>query len=198
MAAETLTVDLSVKVPLPQLWEAFKDLHHLMPRLLPGFIESSRIVDGPVGGGVGSVRDCKFTCEVPGISWTKELIDKVDDEKHIVSYKVVEGEVLAKCSSFRVTWRFDPPPLPSSSTDVNWTAEIVPLPTAETANNGRGDKDNDRAARETAEEDARRRNDLYRDSAQLLMKQLEAHLMVTKEYSQPSPKERMRDDLLLN
>ncbi|CAM6097807.1 unnamed protein product [Calypogeia fissa] len=134
--------------------------------------------------------------EVPGISWTKELIDRVDDEKHIVSYKVVEGEVLAKCSSFRVTWRFDPSPLPSSSTEVNWTAEIVPLPTAtaETANNGRGDKDNGRAA----EEDARRRNDLYRDSAQLLMKQLEAHLMVTKEYSQPSAKERLRDDLLLN
>jgi hypothetical protein len=123
---------------------------------------------------------------VPGISWTKELIEEVDQDKHIFAYKVVDGDVLQKCSSFRVRWEFKPQ-LAGPGTDVNWTAEVVPLPYT--------DKD---TAQEEKNTEAARRNDIYRESARLLMKQLETHLIVTGEYGQPSAKDRLRDDLLLN
>lgn len=132
-----------------------------------------------------------MSAEVPGVTWTKELIEEADDEKHIFAYKVVDGEVLQKYSSFRVTWEFKSQ-VGGSGTDVNWTAAIVPLATA--ASKGKEGNQEDEAA--AAEAD--RRENLYRESAELLLKQLETHLQVTGEYDQPSAMDRMRGDLLLN
>lgn len=155
-------------VPPDQVWRAFKDLHNLLPRILPGFIDSASLLEGD--GGVGSIREIKFGLVVPGQSYSKERIDVLDNEQRICSCSVLSGEMMENFSSYRTTWQFNPA-TGGQGTDVKWKIEYVPV-----GEHGSLDK--------------------FKDSALLMVKQIEGHLIATAEYTPPSQQQKLRAALL--
>ncbi|KAL3699037.1 hypothetical protein R1sor_017059 [Riccia sorocarpa] len=156
---EELTCETHVIVPPAQLWEAFKDLHNLLPRILPGFIESSKLLEG--NGNVGTIREIKFSLAVPGQSYTKERIDVLDDEGRTCIFSMLDGEVMENFSSFKTTWQFVPSKGSDGGegTEVKWKIEYVPVGEHWSV-------------------------DKFKDSAILLIKQIEGHLIATGDYTQ--------------
>ncbi|OAE27025.1 hypothetical protein AXG93_1774s1350 [Marchantia polymorpha subsp. ruderalis] len=213
---QELACEMHLIVPPDQVWRAFKDLHNLLPRILPGFIDSASLLEGD--GGVGSIREIKFglglnsderrirsdesdelspdlvmsmkndvadtdgltatatwdlacaNAVVPGQSYSKERIDVLDNEQRICSCSMLSGEMMENFSSYRTTWQFNPA-TGGQGTDVKWKIEYVPV-----GEHGSLDK--------------------FKDSALLMVKQIEGHLIATAEYTPPSQQQKLRAALL--
>eukprot|EP01018_Ginkgo_biloba_P028136 Gb_29597 [translate_table: standard] len=95
-AASVSTQSVSV-VDCKRLWKAIaKDGHNVFPKVLPGFIASVSVQGD---GGVGSIRQIKFTPANKDFSYFNERIDEIDEENFVFKYTAVEGGQLGKTLS---------------------------------------------------------------------------------------------------
>uniref|UniRef100_A0A0D9W5Y5 Bet v I/Major latex protein domain-containing protein n=1 Tax=Leersia perrieri TaxID=77586 RepID=A0A0D9W5Y5_9ORYZ len=122
--ASKVELSVEVKSPADKLWTALRDSTDLFPKIFPQQYKSIETVEGD-GKSAGTVRLLKYTEGVPMVTFAKEKVEVADDEKKVVSYSVVDGELVSFYKNFRVTLQV----VPKGGEDgagavVNWTMEF--------------------------------------------------------------------------
>ncbi|KAG9459519.1 hypothetical protein H6P81_004027 [Aristolochia fimbriata] len=82
------------------------DAHVLVPKLIPGVVTGTTILQGD--GGVGSVKRTDFTHVIP-FSYVTDRVEEQDEEKFVYRYTMLEGGFLGKkydAANYQV--RFEP------------------------------------------------------------------------------------------
>ncbi|ERN03197.1 major allergen Pru ar 1 [Amborella trichopoda] len=93
MVAGTLSDEYVSPLPAARLWKAsIKDVHNIVPKVMPHIISSVDICEGD--GGVGTVKQFNFTEAVQEYRFVKDRTDVFDEEKFFLKYTVIEGERL--------------------------------------------------------------------------------------------------------
>ena len=119
-AAGKIEVEVEVAVGADKLWESIKDSVNIFPKAFPKQYKSIEVLEGD-GKSAGSLRLVKYAEGTPLVTFSKEKIESVDDEKKALSYNVIEGEILQAYKNFKaslsvapkgddvslVTWRGD-------------------------------------------------------------------------------------------
>ncbi|GAB2220516.1 hypothetical protein Droror1_Dr00008176 [Drosera rotundifolia] len=125
-----LEVEVEVKSTPEKIWHSLRNTETVFPQAFPETYKSIELVEGD-GKSIGSTRLVKFAEVVPMITTTKERIDEVDEEKKVVGYSVVEGELLNFFKSFKAKVGVAPK---GDGSLVTWTCdyekanEEVPAP----------------------------------------------------------------------
>ncbi|XP_019164756.1 PREDICTED: MLP-like protein 423 [Ipomoea nil] len=101
MAAQgKIEVDLEVSIGADKFWNSIRDSTTLFPKAFPDVYKSIEVLEGD-GKAVGSIRLIKYVDGAPLVTFSKEKIDTVDDEKKTVSYHVIEGDILKYYKDFK-------------------------------------------------------------------------------------------------
>ncbi|XP_042514353.1 MLP-like protein 423 [Macadamia integrifolia] len=87
-----LEVELEVKSSADKFWESIRDSTTLFPKIFPTHYKSIQVLEGD-GKGVGSIRLLTYSEEIPGVKFSKERIDAVDEAGKEVAYAVIDGDV---------------------------------------------------------------------------------------------------------
>ncbi|XP_047963301.1 MLP-like protein 423 [Salvia hispanica] len=103
MATHKFEIDIELKTSPEKLWKNLKEFITLFPKAMPDAIERIDVIEGD-GRSVGTVylSTPKATEMVPVVSTIKERIDIVDDEKKILGYSILEGDILEYYKNFKV------------------------------------------------------------------------------------------------
>ncbi|KAK8949729.1 MLP-like protein 423 [Platanthera zijinensis] len=104
MAAK-IEVEVEVNSPADQFWEAIRDSTNLFPKIFSQQYKSVEIVEGD-GKSAGSIRLISYAegmQGIPFVKFAKEKIEAVDHEKKLVTYSVIDGEILNYYKSFGPT-----------------------------------------------------------------------------------------------
>ncbi|KAH9305982.1 hypothetical protein KI387_010386 [Taxus chinensis] len=95
MVAGSFSHEIVSPVEAKRLWNAFvKDGHNLLPKQLPEIFSSITILQG--NGGVGTIKEIKFTSANKDFNYVKERVEELDDAKLVYRYSHVEGGLLGK------------------------------------------------------------------------------------------------------
>ncbi|XP_042443165.1 MLP-like protein 423 [Zingiber officinale] len=105
MACKT-ELDVEAKSSADKMWEAIRMSAQLFPKIFPEEYESIEIVEGD-GKSAGTIRLLKYAPEVKILTFAKERIDLVDDEKKHVSYTVIDGEIMNLYKTFKATLKVE-------------------------------------------------------------------------------------------
>nr|CAB3484784.1 unnamed protein product [Digitaria exilis]CAB3487314.1 unnamed protein product [Digitaria exilis] len=111
---------VEVKSPADKLWAALRDSTELFPKIFPQQYQSIETVEGD-GKSAGTVRLLKYTEGVPMLTFAKEKLELADDENKVVSYSVVDGELVNFYKNFRITLKVSPG---KEGAVVNWSMEF--------------------------------------------------------------------------
>ncbi|XP_006652389.1 MLP-like protein 423 [Oryza brachyantha] len=131
--ASKVELVVEVKSPADKLWTALRGSTELFPKIFPEQYKSIETVEGD-GKSAGTVRLLKYAEGVPMVTFAKEKVEVADDEKKVVSYSVVDGELVSFYKNFRVTLQVTPKGGDGSGAVVSWamdfdkTSEQVPDP----------------------------------------------------------------------
>ncbi|KQJ83035.1 MLP-like protein 423 [Brachypodium distachyon] len=124
--ASKVELVVEVKSPADKLWTALRDSTELFPKIFPEQYKSIETVEGD-GKSAGTVRLLKYTEGVPMVTFAKEKVEMADDEKKVVSYSVVDGELVSFYKNFRVTVQVTPSAKDDGAAAgavVNWAMEF--------------------------------------------------------------------------
>ncbi|KAL5216294.1 hypothetical protein ABZP36_007695 [Zizania latifolia] len=105
--ASKVELMVEVKSAADKLWTALRESTELFPKIFPEQYKSIETVEGD-GKSAGTVRLLKYTEGVPMVTFAKEKVEVADDEKKVVSYSVVDGELVDFYKNFRVTLHVTP------------------------------------------------------------------------------------------
>ncbi|KAH9328836.1 hypothetical protein KI387_000944 [Taxus chinensis] len=96
MVSGSIIFEVETPLEAQRVWNAFvKDGHNLLPKQVPEVSSSITFIQGD--GGVGSIRQINFTdAAEPELSFVKELVEEVDEEKFVYRYSHVEGGMFGK------------------------------------------------------------------------------------------------------
>nr|USU81827.1 MLPL2 [Nepeta sibirica] len=121
--ASKLEVEIELKTHSENLWKNLKEFITFFPKALPNMYEKIDVIEGD-GRSVGSVfvSTLKPSELNPVVEVTKERIELLDEEKKILSYSFVEGEILKNYKNFRAIIRVSRSK--SDGTIVNYLAEF--------------------------------------------------------------------------
>ncbi|XP_073283458.1 MLP-like protein 423 [Primulina huaijiensis] len=102
----TFSVEFEAKSDAQKIWDFVKNFHIICRKAFPQVFDSVEVVEGD-GNSTGTVRVIKY---VPGIPVTniKEKLDLVDDEKKIISYTFLGGDIFQIYKSFKATLVLNP------------------------------------------------------------------------------------------
>ncbi|EES10962.1 hypothetical protein BDA96_06G123000 [Sorghum bicolor] len=100
--ASKVELVVEVKSPADKLWAALRDSTELFPKIFPEQYKSIETVEGD-GKSAGTVRLLKYTEAVPMLTFAKEKLEVADDENKVVSYSVVDGELVDFYKNFKIT-----------------------------------------------------------------------------------------------
>ncbi|KAJ0965423.1 hypothetical protein J5N97_026561 [Dioscorea zingiberensis] len=117
--ASKFEVDEMVKSSADKFWGAIKESTELFPKIFPEQYKSVEIVEGD-GQSVGSVRLIKFNEGMPIVKFSKEKIEVKDEAKKLVTYSVLEGDILSFYKTFRATLQVVPK---EDGSLVKWSVE---------------------------------------------------------------------------
>ncbi|KAL5974327.1 hypothetical protein ACLOJK_030991 [Asimina triloba] len=118
-AAGKLELEVEVKSAVDKYWAAIKDSTNLFPKIFPQQYQSIEVVEGD-GVSVGSVRLVKFGEGIPVITCSKEKIDVSDEEKKLVSYSVIDGDLINLYKTFKAHFQLAPK---GDGSLVKWSIE---------------------------------------------------------------------------
>ncbi|KAI5014779.1 hypothetical protein ZWY2020_056169 [Hordeum vulgare] len=122
--ASKVELVVEVKSPADKLWTAMRESTELFPKIFPEQYKSIETVEGD-GKSAGTVRLIKYTEGVPMVTFAKEKVEVADDEKKVVSYSVVDGELVSFYKNFRVTVQVtDKGSADGVGAVVNWTMDF--------------------------------------------------------------------------
>ncbi|KAE9454054.1 hypothetical protein C3L33_14027, partial [Rhododendron williamsianum] len=102
-AAGKLDVEVELKTNADKFWESIRDSSTVFPKALPHHYKSIQVLEGD-GKSVGS-----------------EKIESVDEEKKILSYSVIEGDLLKFYKSFKATLTVS---AKGGGSSVKWVSEF--------------------------------------------------------------------------
>eukprot|EP00262_Sarcandra_glabra_P011091 TRINITY_DN26796_c0_g1_i1.p1 TRINITY_DN26796_c0_g1~~TRINITY_DN26796_c0_g1_i1.p1 ORF type:complete len:169 (+),score=45.42 TRINITY_DN26796_c0_g1_i1:50-508(+) len=88
-----LEVEVELKSGADKFWEAIKESSTLFPKIFPEQYKSIEILEGD-GKSVGTIRLLKYGEAMPIVTFSKEKIVAADETNKVVSYSVVEGEIV--------------------------------------------------------------------------------------------------------
>ncbi|KAM0881342.1 hypothetical protein ACQ4PT_033022 [Festuca glaucescens] len=133
--ASKVELVVEVKSAADKLWTALRDSTELFPKIFPEQYKSIETVEGD-GKSAGTVRLLKYAEGVPLVTFAKEKVEVADDKKKVVSYSVVDGELVSFYTNFRVTVQVTPTTKDGADAGavVSWTmvfdkaSEQVPEP----------------------------------------------------------------------
>ncbi|GJN27341.1 hypothetical protein PR202_gb15357 [Eleusine coracana subsp. coracana] len=115
---------VEVKSPADKLWAALRDSTELFPKIFPEQYKSIETVEGD-GKSAGTVRLLKYTEGVPMLTFAKEKVELADDENKVVSYSVVDGELVNYYKNFKITLKVVPTTKEGDAgAVVNWSMEF--------------------------------------------------------------------------
>ncbi|WVZ86005.1 hypothetical protein U9M48_032854 [Paspalum notatum var. saurae] len=117
MASKTELV-VEVKSPADKLWAALRDSTELFPKIFPEQYKSIETVEGD-GKSAGTVRVLNYTEAVPMLKFAKEKLELADDENKVVSYSVVDGELVEFYKNLKITLKEG-----EAGAVVNWAMEF--------------------------------------------------------------------------
>ncbi|KAK8959386.1 MLP-like protein 423 [Platanthera guangdongensis] len=100
--ATKIEVEVEVNSPADQFWEAIRDSTNLFPKIFSQQYKSIEIIEGD-GKSAGSIRLISYAEGIPFVKFAKEKIEVVDLEKKLVTYSVIDGEILSYYKSFSPT-----------------------------------------------------------------------------------------------
>ncbi|EPS58825.1 hypothetical protein M569_15989 [Genlisea aurea] len=101
-------------------YQVLKNNPHRLSASSPQFVQGCKVEEGEFGK-PGSVIVWTFTHEGKE-SVAKEVIERVDDENRVLSFRIVEGEVLDQYEEFLTTFRVEPS-RDGKKDYVTWTFE---------------------------------------------------------------------------
>ncbi|XP_022956017.1 MLP-like protein 43 [Cucurbita moschata] len=116
---EKLEAEVEINSPASKLHQTFHARPYHMCNASPNKLQSCKLLEGEWGK-VGSVLLWNFvhdgkTCV------SKELIEAIDEENNLVTFKVLEGDILKDHKSFKITMQGIPKGKEKSV--VHWTLE---------------------------------------------------------------------------
>ncbi|CAN6235286.1 unnamed protein product [Urochloa humidicola] len=119
---------VEVKSPADKLWAALRDSTELFPKIFPQQYQSIETVEGD-GKSAGTVCLLKYTEGVPMLTFAKEKLEVADDENKVVSYSVVDGELVNFYKNFKITLKVSPAAKEgegeaAGGAVVNWSMEF--------------------------------------------------------------------------
>lgn len=93
----------STKVPLTmcveEMWPALKNAVNIIAQHCPQFIQSCELLQGD--GGLGSIRLVKFGPASGLVTFAKEEIVEMDEEKMVLTYLLLEGDLKKQFKVFK-------------------------------------------------------------------------------------------------
>ncbi|KAJ4794213.1 MLP-like protein 423 [Rhynchospora pubera] len=115
-------VEVEVKSAPEKFWEAIRDSTELFPKIFPEQYKTIELLEGD-GKSVGSVRLVKYAEGTPVVTFAKEKVETVEVENKMVSYSVIDGEILNLYKNFKATLQVIPKP-GAEGCLVKWTLEF--------------------------------------------------------------------------
>ncbi|XP_062110243.1 MLP-like protein 423 [Humulus lupulus] len=107
MATEKLYAEIDCKSNADKLWVSFRDFIHVYQEAFPpGTYKSVQVLEGD-GVHPGSIR-LRIHGEGSPIAMSKEKIESLDEENKILSFSVIEGDILKYFKSFKITGQVVP------------------------------------------------------------------------------------------
>ncbi|KAI4328308.1 hypothetical protein L6164_020671 [Bauhinia variegata] len=100
--AGKLEVDVEVKSNADRFWTIIRDSATIFPKAFPEDYKSIQILEGD-GKAVGSVRLIEYGEGSPLVKISKERIEAVDEAKKVVTYSVIDGDLLKYFKKFQGT-----------------------------------------------------------------------------------------------
>nr|GLL31984.1 MLP-like protein 423 [Ipomoea trifida]GMD13391.1 MLP-like protein 423 [Ipomoea batatas]GMD19563.1 MLP-like protein 423 [Ipomoea batatas]GMD21206.1 MLP-like protein 423 [Ipomoea batatas] len=97
---QKIEVDVEVCIGADKFWHSIRDSNTLFPKIFPEVYKTIEVLEGD-GKAIGSIRLIKYGEGAPLLTFAKEKIDAVDDEKKTVSYHVLEGDILKHYKHFK-------------------------------------------------------------------------------------------------
>lgn len=101
VSTERANLEVNLSVPVHRIWSAAKKIDVLMPLALPD-VFSRCDLDGDGGPGTIRVYHCGPAIQ-EGLK-IRERIDEIDEERHSISYTVLEGDSRYKCMRANITY----------------------------------------------------------------------------------------------
>ncbi|KAF3340119.1 MLP-like protein 423 [Carex littledalei] len=118
MAAKS-EVDVEVNSAPEKFWEAIRGSTDLFPKVFPEQYKSIDILEGD-GKSVGSVRLVNYALGTPLVTFAKEKVEAVEEENKLVSYSVIDGEILNLYKNFKATLSITPK---GEGSLIKWTLQ---------------------------------------------------------------------------
>ncbi|KAI4314304.1 hypothetical protein L6164_027226 [Bauhinia variegata] len=98
--AGKLEVDVEVKSSAERFWGIIRDSATIFPKAFPVDYKSIQILEGD-GKAVGSVRLIEYGEGSPIVKISKERIEAVDEAKKLVTYSVIDGDLMKYFKKFQ-------------------------------------------------------------------------------------------------
>lgn len=95
----TTTTSVELASTVEEMWPAFKNAVSLIAQHCPQFIQSCDLLHGD--GGPGSIRLVKFGPASGLVTYSKEEIVEVDEEKMVLTYLLLEGDLRKQFKVFK-------------------------------------------------------------------------------------------------
>ncbi|XP_020083130.1 MLP-like protein 423 [Ananas comosus] len=118
--ASKVDVQVEVKSPADKFWGAIRDSTDLFPKVFPSQYKSIEIAEGD-GKSPGTIRIVKYAEGVPLVTFSKEKVEVADDANKLVSYSVIDGEMVNLYKTFKPTLQVIPN---GDGSLVNWSLEF--------------------------------------------------------------------------
>ncbi|KAI0491936.1 hypothetical protein KFK09_026199 [Dendrobium nobile] len=121
--AKKLEIEVEVSSPANKFWESIRDSTDLFPKIFPQQYQSIQVIEGD-GKSVGSIRALHYAEGIPFVKFAKEKIEVADEANKLVSYSVIDGEILIYYKRFRPTLQVLSK---GDGTVVKWSVEYEKL-----------------------------------------------------------------------
>ncbi|KAK3442356.1 hypothetical protein EUGRSUZ_B02546 [Eucalyptus grandis] len=95
----TLEAEVEVKSPADKFWVSMRDSTKLFPKIFPDQYKNIEVLEGD-GKAPGSVRLFTYGEGSPLVKVSKEKIDGVDEADKVVTYSVIDGDLLKYYKNF--------------------------------------------------------------------------------------------------
>ncbi|KAG5050692.1 hypothetical protein AAZX31_02G030300 [Glycine max] len=95
-----LEVDIDLKSNADKYWQTLRNSTEIFPKAFPHDYKSIEVLEGD-GKSPGSIRHISYGEGSPLVKSSFEKIEAVDEEKKVVSYTIIDGELLQHYKTFK-------------------------------------------------------------------------------------------------